>query len=443
MTPVVGWVTPPFEIARDLVEVDDVFEVPLAFLLEPANQQRHFRMIGDVRRDFLGDALWRALYLGCDGGDADDAGPRAARRCPGDGGFGHCPALICPAAVRAPPTSRRTLRAVAKLVGGARRTRSRSSAARRRARSMPRCSPRTPTISVARRGTVAPLVPAGNRRRLSVRHAAAVAHRMRWLASVVGGGAPATDAVSMLDSTPLRRLLRREVDFARIDAHLDTGALHALVINATAIGPGSRWRSARTAGIAAVAARAPPRRARAIGPDHLMASVAIVHLPGRAHRRRVFHGRFGAPDRTAGARAASRRAAPVHLAVGHFFGTALPERQPRSLHLSDVRADRAEPRAVVDLPRQPGRGSRAAVRREPAVARSPGRRPWHARPVPTWAASMRCCSPRRSTSAHARSTTRIACRAACARAARAGRDARKRLDADVLPDVRRRVLPRP
>jgi hypothetical protein len=27
--------------------------VPLAFLLEPANQQRHFRMLGDLRRDFF------------------------------------------------------------------------------------------------------------------------------------------------------------------------------------------------------------------------------------------------------------------------------------------------------------------------------------------------------------------------------------------------------
>jgi hypothetical protein len=34
------------------VEVADVFEVPLAFLLDPANQQRHFRMQGLVRRDF-------------------------------------------------------------------------------------------------------------------------------------------------------------------------------------------------------------------------------------------------------------------------------------------------------------------------------------------------------------------------------------------------------
>ena len=52
VTPVVGWVEPPFPVVPDPVEVADVFEVPLAFLLDPANQQRHFRMQGLVRRDF-------------------------------------------------------------------------------------------------------------------------------------------------------------------------------------------------------------------------------------------------------------------------------------------------------------------------------------------------------------------------------------------------------
>ena len=52
VTPVVGWVEPPFEIRADPVEVADVFEVPLAFLLEPANHQRHFRMVGNTRRDY-------------------------------------------------------------------------------------------------------------------------------------------------------------------------------------------------------------------------------------------------------------------------------------------------------------------------------------------------------------------------------------------------------
>jgi 8-oxo-dGTP pyrophosphatase MutT (NUDIX family) len=52
VTPVVGWVEPPFPLRPDPVEVADVFEVPLAFLLEPANQLRHFRMVGPRRRDY-------------------------------------------------------------------------------------------------------------------------------------------------------------------------------------------------------------------------------------------------------------------------------------------------------------------------------------------------------------------------------------------------------
>jgi len=52
VTPIVGWIDPPFELTPDPVEVADVFEVPLAHLFEPANQQRHFRMLGEVRRDY-------------------------------------------------------------------------------------------------------------------------------------------------------------------------------------------------------------------------------------------------------------------------------------------------------------------------------------------------------------------------------------------------------
>jgi 8-oxo-dGTP pyrophosphatase MutT (NUDIX family) len=52
VTPVVGWVEPPFAVRADPVEVADVFEVPLAFLLDPQHQQRHFRMLGPVRRDY-------------------------------------------------------------------------------------------------------------------------------------------------------------------------------------------------------------------------------------------------------------------------------------------------------------------------------------------------------------------------------------------------------
>jgi 8-oxo-dGTP pyrophosphatase MutT (NUDIX family) len=53
VTPVVGWVEPPFPVVPDPVEVADVFEVPLAFLLEPSNQKRHFRMLGELRRDYF------------------------------------------------------------------------------------------------------------------------------------------------------------------------------------------------------------------------------------------------------------------------------------------------------------------------------------------------------------------------------------------------------
>ncbi len=43
VTPVVGLVRPPFTLRPDPFEVAEVFEVPLAFLLDPANRQRHSR----------------------------------------------------------------------------------------------------------------------------------------------------------------------------------------------------------------------------------------------------------------------------------------------------------------------------------------------------------------------------------------------------------------
>ena len=41
VTPVVGLVRPPFALQPDPFEVAEIFEVPLAFLLDPANHQRH------------------------------------------------------------------------------------------------------------------------------------------------------------------------------------------------------------------------------------------------------------------------------------------------------------------------------------------------------------------------------------------------------------------
>jgi 8-oxo-dGTP pyrophosphatase MutT (NUDIX family) len=50
VVPVVGLVHPPFELKHDPFEVAEVFEVPLAFLLNPANHQKVARTInGNLR----------------------------------------------------------------------------------------------------------------------------------------------------------------------------------------------------------------------------------------------------------------------------------------------------------------------------------------------------------------------------------------------------------
>ncbi len=41
VTPVVALITPPFDLALDPFEVAEAFEVPLDFLLDPANHKRH------------------------------------------------------------------------------------------------------------------------------------------------------------------------------------------------------------------------------------------------------------------------------------------------------------------------------------------------------------------------------------------------------------------
>ena len=50
--PVVGWTEPPLDIVPDPFEVADVFEVPLAFVLDPANHERHDYEGGGVRRRY-------------------------------------------------------------------------------------------------------------------------------------------------------------------------------------------------------------------------------------------------------------------------------------------------------------------------------------------------------------------------------------------------------
>lgn len=51
VTPVVALIEPPFDLRPDPLEVAEVFEVPLAFLLDPANhQQREMFYRGAMRR---------------------------------------------------------------------------------------------------------------------------------------------------------------------------------------------------------------------------------------------------------------------------------------------------------------------------------------------------------------------------------------------------------
>lgn len=65
ITPVVGWIEPPFTLAPDAFEVADIFEAPLAYFLDPANyQRREYRLRGRHRHylaiPYEGRYIWGA-----------------------------------------------------------------------------------------------------------------------------------------------------------------------------------------------------------------------------------------------------------------------------------------------------------------------------------------------------------------------------------------------
>ena len=65
VTPVVALVQPPFSLTPDPFEVAEVFEVPLAFLIDPANHERHsLHYRGALRHYFAmpwqGHFIWGA-----------------------------------------------------------------------------------------------------------------------------------------------------------------------------------------------------------------------------------------------------------------------------------------------------------------------------------------------------------------------------------------------
>ena len=53
ITPVVALVRPGYELRLNEYEVADAFEVPLAFLMDPANHRRHAIDLGGVRREWF------------------------------------------------------------------------------------------------------------------------------------------------------------------------------------------------------------------------------------------------------------------------------------------------------------------------------------------------------------------------------------------------------
>jgi len=65
VTPVVGVVEPSFEVRPDPFEVAEVFEVPLGFVLDPANHEQHSRIVNGIERRYYvlpyeGRYIWGA-----------------------------------------------------------------------------------------------------------------------------------------------------------------------------------------------------------------------------------------------------------------------------------------------------------------------------------------------------------------------------------------------
>ncbi|MEL6963477.1 MAG: CoA pyrophosphatase [Pseudomonadota bacterium] len=63
--PVVGWIEPPFDITPDDFEVAEIFELPLSFILDPANHQRQSHIRNNQRRSYYvlpyqGRFIWGA-----------------------------------------------------------------------------------------------------------------------------------------------------------------------------------------------------------------------------------------------------------------------------------------------------------------------------------------------------------------------------------------------
>ncbi len=99
---------------------------------------------------------------------------------------------------------------------------------------------------------------------------------LQWLGTIVSGGLLIGTPESLLDNSPLRSLLSRNIRFPRIQKSIDDGYLHAIAVTAAGYG------SARSASFfqAAPSCKSWSRTRRtgirqAINLDHLMASIAV------------------------------------------------------------------------------------------------------------------------------------------------------------------------
>lgn len=68
VTPVVGLLTPPFDLRPDPFEVAEIFEVPLSFLLDPANHQRHSIFLRGALRHYYAMPYGRHFIWGATAG---------------------------------------------------------------------------------------------------------------------------------------------------------------------------------------------------------------------------------------------------------------------------------------------------------------------------------------------------------------------------------------
>ncbi len=81
VTPVVGFVRPGFSLELDRFEVAEAFEVPLEFLIDPANHQRHTGEVRGVQRHWYAVPYGDYYIWGATAGMIINLSQRLGRRC--------------------------------------------------------------------------------------------------------------------------------------------------------------------------------------------------------------------------------------------------------------------------------------------------------------------------------------------------------------------------